>query len=102
MFMLLLLFEEFDWLTYATLLPALPHHAVLPLLDCDTLEELDCELVMLWLPTLKLKLPPQTASSSLSVNSRIVCHSLLGLRIAAQSISANKALPLPGNASSQP
>ena len=35
------LFAEFDWLTYATLLPALPHHAVLPLLDCVTLEELD-------------------------------------------------------------
>src|SRR6476469_1462377 len=77
------LFAEFDWLTYETLLPALPHHATLPLLDCVTLEELDCQLVMLWL---KLKLPPQTASSSLSVNSRIVCHSLLSLRIAAQTM----------------
>jgi hypothetical protein len=64
------LFAEFDWLMYETLLPALPHHAELPALACDTVAELDCELVMLWL---KLKLhPPQTASSSLSVNSRIV------------------------------
>jgi hypothetical protein len=74
---------------YEWLLPAKPQsaHTVLPELDCVTLAELDCELVMLWLKLkLPLKLPPQTASSSRSFNSRIVCHSLLGLRIAAQSI----------------
>jgi hypothetical protein len=64
------LVAEFDWLTYATLLPALPHHAVLPLLDCVTLELLLCAFERV---AVKLMLkPPQTASSSLSVKSRIV------------------------------
>jgi hypothetical protein len=89
---------------YEELLPALPNpDAVLLVLDCVTLAELDCQECAVWvklkLPKLPTK-PPQTASSSLSLNSRIVCHSLLGLRIAAQSILGQQGAAA-GNASSQ-